>query len=240
MRYAIFSDIHGNLPAFEAILEDMNGQDVQKHFCLGDIVGYGAYPDECVSLVRALGCHTVAGNHDYAVLGKISTRHFNKMAKKSTLWTRDTLRAESLEFLDSLTLVEKFGDVSLVHGSLHSPELFDYIQNSYDAYLSLTRTPGRLCFVGHSHIPVAFVQDPFITYSLDQTIEVPEEGKVLVNVGSVGQPRDKNPYACYAIYDDQDGKVTIRRQPYDVEKAIEAIQDRGLPTVLGERLRYGR
>ena len=240
MRYAIFSDIHGNLPAFEAVLDDLHDENIDSYFCLGDIVGYGAFPDECVELVKDLGCLTVAGNHDFAVLGKISIQHFNKMAKKSTLWTRDTLTSDSLEYLSNLPLVEQYPDITLVHGSLYSPELFDYIQNSYDAYLSLCQTPGRLCFIGHSHIPVAFVQDPFITYSLDSEIPVPSGGKVLVNVGSVGQPRDQNPDACYVVYDDETNTVSVRRTNYDVERAIDRIQERGLPSVLGERLRYGR
>ena len=240
MRHAIFSDIHGNLPALESVLDDMSTAQVDSYFCLGDVVGYGAYPDECVELVRDLGCLTVAGNHDFAVLGKISIQHFNKMAKKSTLWTRDTLTTDSLEFLGNLPLVEEYGEISLVHGSLYSPELFDYIQNSYDAYLSLCKTPGRLCFIGHSHIPVAFVQDPFITYSLETEIEVPKEGKILVNVGSVGQPRDQTPQACDVGYDDETNTISIRRTKYDIERAIDGIQEKGLPSVLGERLRYGR
>lgn len=240
MRYAIISDIHGNLHALQAVVQEIERASVDRYFCLGDVVGYGAYPNECIQLIRDMGFQTVAGNHDYAALDKISIEHFNKVAKLSTLWTREVLTKECLEFLVGLGLVNECGPISLVHGSLYSPELFDYVQSAYEASLSLSRTPGKVCFIGHSHIPVSFVQDPYVTYTIENEITVPESGKVLVNVGSVGQPRDQNPRASFAIYDDEAEKVWIHRIPYDIEAAIEGIRERGLPSVLGERLRFGR
>jgi predicted phosphodiesterase len=239
LRYAILSDIHANLHALEAVLEDLHGQEIHRYCCLGDVVGYGAFPNECVKVVRDLGAVTVAGNHDFAVLGKISIEHFNAYARAATLWTRETLAAGSLEYLHAIPLVQELDGITLVHGSLYSPELFDYVQTSYEAYLSLSKVKGKVCFIGHSHIPIAFTQNPYITYSVGKELPIPTGGKILVNVGSVGQPRDQNPRASYAIYDEGFAKVWIRRIPYDVEGAIEAIRHKGLPIALGERLRMG-
>ena len=239
MRHAIISDIHGNLHALEAVLAELERESIGCYHCLGDVVGYGAYPNECTRLIRELGCQTVAGNHDYAVLGKILTDNFNKVAKVSTTWTQDTLDEAATEFLESLPLVHETGPITLVHGSLYAPELFDYVQSSYDASLSLERTPGKVCFIGHSHIPVTFVKDTYVTYTLNPEVRIPENGKALVNVGSVGQPRDQNPRASFAIYDDELDTVWTRRIPYDIEGAIEGIRNRGLPPILGDRLRFG-
>lgn len=240
MRYAIISDIHANLHALEAVLEDIKKHTVQTYICLGDIVGYGAFPDECVQRIRDLGCVTVAGNHDYAALGKISIEHFNSLAKTTTLWTQENMTNESIEYLNSVGLVEELEDISIVHGSYYSPELFDYVQTSYDAYLSLSKMNSKVCFIGHSHIPVTFLQNPFVTYSLDAEIDVPADGKTLVNVGSVGQPRDQNPRSSYAIYDNEEERIWINRVSYDIDGAIEGITEKGLPSMLGERLKIGR
>ena len=240
MRYAIISDVHANLHALEAVLEDIEKQCVEIRVCLGDIVGYGGAPEECVNRIRDLGFITVAGNHDYAALDRISIEHFNPIAKLTTMWTRDAISDDSRRFLEEAPLVRELEGVSLVHGSYYSPELFDYVQSSYDAYLSLSKMESRACFIGHSHIPVTFTQDPFVTYTLQEEIDVPHSGKVLVNVGSVGQPRDQNPRSSYAIYDDEASKVWIHRVCYDIEGAVDMIASKGLPAVLGERLRVGR
>jgi predicted phosphodiesterase len=240
VRYAVISDIHGNLHALEAVVREITDEGVDGCFCLGDIVGYGAFPNECVRIVQELGFPSVAGNHDYAVLERISVENFNRIAKVSTAWTQETLDRNAQEFLSSLPLVREHGSMSLVHGTLHCPELFDYIQTSYEAFLTLSQTPGKVCFIGHSHVPVAFRLSDHVSYTVEPEIPVPENGKVLVNVGSVGQPRDQNPMSCYAIYDDELEKVWIRRTAYDLEGAIEGIRDRGLPAPLGDRLRFGR
>jgi diadenosine tetraphosphatase ApaH/serine/threonine PP2A family protein phosphatase len=127
-----------------------------------------------------------------------------------------------------------------VHGTLYSPELFDYIQTSYDAFLSMSQLPGEVCFLGHSHIPVTFIQRRFITYSFEREITVEPGTKVLVNVGSVGQPRDNNPNASYALFDTVARKVSVRRVAYDIDAAAASIREAGLPEVLGERLKIGR
>lgn len=240
MRYAILSDIHGNLPALEAVLEEIRGLGADKYLCLGDIVGYGAQPRECLEIIQGLSERTVAGNHDFAALGKIDIDNFNEHAKEATLWTRRNLREEDFDYLRNLPLVQHFDGFSIVHGTLYSPELFDYIQTSYDAFLSMSQLPGEVCFLGHSHIPVTFIQRRFITYSFEREITVEPGTKVLVNVGSVGQPRDNNPNASYALFDTVARKVSVRRVAYDIDAAAASIREAGLPEVLGERLKIGR
>jgi len=240
LRYAILADIHANQEALEAVLESIEGAGVDQYLCLGDIVGYGARPKECLEIIQRISSHTVAGNHDFAALGRIEIDNFNSYAKEATLWTRQNLSEEDLNYLRSLPLVEHVDGFSLVHGTLYSPELFDYIQTSYDAYLSMCQMPADICFLGHSHIPVTFIRRRFITYSLEPEVDIEPGTKVLVNVGSVGQPRDNNPQAAYAIYDSEARKVWIRRVSYDVDAAAATIRDAGLPDILGERLKYGR
>lgn len=241
MRYAIISDIHSNLDALGQVMDDIKKQKVDRHLCLGDIIGYGAQPRECIQAVRDLDCLTIAGNHDWAALGKTNIDYFNTYAKEATLWTREQLADEDVTWLDSLPLVEHLPEnFTLVHGTLYNPELFDYIQTSYDAYLSLQALDGKVCFLGHSHVPITFFQGEMISYTLSQEIPLGDGVKALVNVGSVGQPRDDNPKASYAIYDTDQQKVWIRRIAYDVEAAGKKIREVGLPEVLAERLKFGR
>ena len=241
MRYAIISDLHSNMDALEKVIEDIRKQKVDRHLCLGDIIGYGAQPRECIEMVKELDCLTIAGNHDWAALGKTNIDYFNAYAKEATLWTRDQLTQEDKDYIDALPLVEHLPEnFTLVHGTLYNPEVFDYIQTSYDAYLSLQTLEGKVCFLGHSHVPITFFQGEMISYTLGQEISLEDGVKALVNVGSVGQPRDDNPKASYAIFDTEKKKVWIRRIPYDVESAGEKIRAAGLPEVLAERLNYGR
>jgi predicted phosphodiesterase len=240
LRYAVFSDVHGNLEALSAVVEAAQDEGVTGYLCLGDIVGYGAQPMECVDLVRSLDARTVAGNHDHAALGKIEIDHFNVYAKEATLWTKENLDDDARDYISSLSLVEHLDGFSFVHGTLYSPELFDYIQTSYDAYLSLSKLPGSVGFFGHSHIPVSFIQKKVITYSLAREIDLSGGEKALINVGSVGQPRDNDPRASFALFDTEARKVWLRRVAYDVETAAARILEADLPSILGERLKIGR
>ena len=130
--------------------------------------------------------------------------------------------------------------LDVVHGTLYAPELFDYLQTSYDAYLSMERMRAPICFVGHSHVPVALVLDEIISYNLDPVVTVPPGGKVIVNVGSVGQPRDRDPRASFVIYDSERQTATRHRVHYDIDAVFAKVQAAGLPLALGERLRLGR
>lgn len=240
MRYAIISDIHGNREALDTVLEKIEILACDKVACLGDIVGYGADPGYCLDRVRDLSDFVVAGNHDFAALGKISIDYFNTHARQATLWTREQLSEEQRKYLDSIPLVVLEKDCTFVHGSLDSPQLFDYIQTSYDAFLTMEQMETQLCFIGHSHVPIAFLLNEVITYSLDNLIELEGVKKAILNVGSVGQPRDNNPWASFAVYDDEQGQVELHRVPYDVEKSAARIIEAGLPEFLAERLKVGR
>jgi len=240
LKYAIVSDIHANLEAFEAVLERIEKEKCDEIFCLGDIVGYGANPRECLELVRKHEMTTIAGNHDFACIGKTNINYFNTYAKEATLWTREVTTEDDKQFLHELPLVDSHETFTMVHGTLYSPELFDYIQTTYDAYLSLQLLENQVCFLGHSHVPITFFQGEMISYTLSPEIRLEKDVKALVNVGSVGQPRDDNPKASFAIYDLDDAVIRITRVEYDIEKAAKKIRDVGLPEPLAERLKYGR
>lgn len=239
MRYAIISDIHGNLDALEVVLK-VARKVVDHIVCLGDVVGYGPQPAECLRQLQDHNCTLVAGNHDYAVADKIDISNFNVYARESTLWTRDNLDGEALEFLADLPLIFELDGFTAAHGTRHTPELFDYIQTSYDASLSMEEMQQPLCFIGHSHVPITFVWDEVIQYQLEDSIEVRPNNKTIVNVGSVGQPRDHDPRSCFAIYDTKTSVVELQRTSYDIDSVIHKINQAGLPRPLGERLRSGR
>jgi len=241
LRYALFGDIHGNLEALEVVMGEFEKAGVDEYICLGDIVGYGANPRECLAIVREKCKLVVAGNHDFAICGKLNIDFFNAYARQAVLWTREQLAEEELEYLRQIELVHKIDDVlTIVHGTLNFPEMFDYITTSYDAHLSLELLETPVCFLGHSHVPVTFFQGPTVTFSMDGEIEIRQGRKTLVNIGSVGQPRDENPKSAYAIFDTEEMKVTVNRVDYDIEKAGAKILAAGLPEILAERLKYGR
>ncbi|MEM7260724.1 MAG: metallophosphoesterase family protein [Planctomycetota bacterium] len=240
MRYAIISDIHGNREALDTVLASIAEQNCDEIICLGDIVGYGAEPGYCLDKIREISKVVVAGNHDYAALGKINIDYFNPHARQATLWTRDQLSEDQKQYLADLPLTVVLEKCTVVHGSLDSPELFDYIQTSYDAYLTMEQLTNQVCFIGHSHVPITFLLDEVITYTLDPKIDLSAYAKAIVNVGSVGQPRDNNPLACFAIYDDGSSEVELIRVEYDIERSAAKILEAGLPDFLAERLIVGR
>lgn len=240
MRYAILSDIHGNGDALDAVLGALKDERIDKYVCLGDIVGYGAEPKRCIETVREMSVATVAGNHDFATIEKTNIEFFNAYAKEATYWTRRNLSDEDKQYLKELPLVTDVDDFTIVHGTLYSPALFDYIQTTFDAYLSLQVLKKQICFLGHSHVPITFFMSDAITYSMDPRIELQEGMRVLVNVGSVGQPRDDNPKAAFAVYDNEEKVIEVKRVAYEVEAAARKIREAGLPEVLGERLKYGK
>ena len=241
MRYVIFGDIHGNLEALNAVLQDADQQGNIDHFlCLGDIVGYGANPEECLNLVRERNALCVAGNHDHAATGCLDISFFNQYAREAAIWTSKALSPESRAYLQSLSFVEHLADFVLVHGSLQSPEAFNYIATVRDAEYNFRMMDKKYCFCGHSHVPMSFFDTDPMTYSLDPIIHLEDEVKMIINVGSVGQPRDEHPEASYAIFDDEQKVVEIRRIKYDIETAAKKITDAGLPQPLALRLWLGK
>ena len=241
MKYGILGDIHANLEALEAVLEDMEKQGVKRFVSVGDLVGYGANPIECIDIVRGrLKAVVTAGNHDFAAVDKLNIDFFNAYARESALWTRRTLPDEHKAYIRSLKLVEYCDNFTVVHSTLYSPELFEYIQTSYDAHLSFEQQTTPLSFMGHSHVPVNFFKRKNVSFNMDTEVKLDENTKIMVNVGSIGQPRDENPDAVCVVYDSDEQLIRVTRVRYDVEKAARKIVSSGLPEILAERLKYGR
>jgi diadenosine tetraphosphatase ApaH/serine/threonine PP2A family protein phosphatase len=240
LRYAILSDIHSNLEALEAVLEDMEGQSIDSVLSTGDIVGYGADPVACVRRIRGLSPRIVAGNHDWAVAGTLSLDFFNPYARDAIEWTQRALDEDAISWLRRLPLVDRTGPITLVHSTLASPESFDYLLTAYDAHLSLEVLETPVCFVGHSHVPVTFARNGTLSFSFASHIPIDPNARAIVNAGSVGQPRDGNPHASYGVYDEEARMVEVRRVPYDVAAASRKILQAGLPTLLAERLWLGK
>jgi len=239
MRYAIFGDVHGNIEAYEAVLAAIEKERPDRVFCIGDLVGYGAQPSECVAKTRDLGCLTVIGNHDSAAVGKLTASYFNPFAREAILWTAAHLGEEDKKFLLEFPLVEEVEDFTLVHATLDSPERFDYLDTLIAAERCFSHLNKPVVFVGHSHIPVAFFDTEPTTYTQSWPMRIPAGRKAIVNVGSVGQPRDANPDAAYAIYDTDKRLVYLHRVPYNVEATSRKILAAGLPSILAERLHFG-
>lgn len=242
MRYAIFSDIHANLEGLHAVIDAYKKESIDKYLCVGDVVGYAANPKECIDIVKETAVIVVAGNHDWGSVDLFSLDYFNPVAYQAILWTKSALDEKGRYFLASLKLIYKNEDLTLVHGTLNNPQEFDYMINEYIAQESFRLTETNICFVGHSHVAGIFVKDKYehIHYSEDNNIDIKEENKYIINVGSVGQPRDGNAHAAYCVYDTNKRKLWIKRVRYDIETARRKIYDAGLPRYLGDRLVVGR
>jgi predicted phosphodiesterase len=242
MRYGIFSDVHSNIEALDSILEAFKKESIDTYLCIGDVVGYAAEPNECIEKVKRVASITVAGNHDWAAVNLFSLDYFNQFAKEALLWTRKQLNDSSADFLESLKLVYKNDDLTLTHGTLDAPEGFDYLVDTEIAEKTFLLMETNICFIGHTHIAGVFISEPdnYIDYKKCASIDIEEGNKYIVNVGSVGQPRDGNPDAAYCIFDSDKKEVMIKRKAYDIESVRKKILDKGLPRFLGDRLMVGR
>src|SRR5437764_681886 len=190
MRFAIFSDIHANLEALEAMLADANESRCTHFVCLGDVVGYNANPHESVERVRGMDCPIVKGNHDEQASLNKSSRDFNELAEQAISWTRDHLTDEDKEWLRELCLQQPVGDFTIVHATLDTPGQWSYVFNTLDAAASFTYQHTAVCFFGHTHVPMAFVRDEGIRRVKIEHLRIDPAKKYFINVGSVGQPRD--------------------------------------------------
>ena len=241
MRYAVFSDIHGNLEAFNAVLTALDKERVDKFLYVGDIVGYGADPIECLNKMQELDPVVVCGNHDWAVCDLVNTDYFNTAARNAALWTKERLGKEYIEYLKSMKLKYENKDVTLVHGTLDRPDAFSYILDGYGAQKTMALMKTNVCFIGHSHVAGVFYRDKrTINYTATSEVALQPSVKYIVNVGSVGQPRDGDPRASFCIYDDVERLIEIKRISYDVAGAQRKILEAGLPEVLALRLSEGR
>ncbi|MEZ6196355.1 MAG: metallophosphoesterase family protein [Planctomycetota bacterium] len=241
MLYGLLGDIHSNIEALDAVLGKLRSEGVERFLSVGDIVGYGADPKACIDRVREIGATVVAGNHDWAVVGKLETTFFNVYAKEAVDWTRSQLEPDDLAWLSSRPLVEVVDDeITVVHATLDQPANFDYIQTYYDAARTINAMETHVCMVGHSHVPLAFILEDSIRLAMGTRLDLSDCDRALLNVGSIGQPRDENPKAACGIYDSETGEYRLERVPYDIGTASEKIRSAGLPGILADRLRFGR
>lgn len=240
MLWALFSDVHANEPALEAVLAAIESERPDRILCLGDLVGYGANPREVIDRVRDLGCETVVGNHDLAAVGRLDASCFNMYAREAVRWTAEQLRAEDREYLLSLPLVADAGPIAAVHGTRDDPEEFFYLQSTEHASELLEDQPLFLGACGHTHVPLTFLRvGDEVLATFAKNVDLRRCSRALVNVGSVGQPRDEDPRACFVLFDDDRRSLEIRRVEYDVESATRRIREAGLPQLLADRLWHG-
>lgn len=272
-RFAVFSDAHGNLPALRACLADMKSKNYSVSYCCGDLVGYGAHPNECMDLVLRAGTSAVLGNHDQMTLTLNRLASFSDGARRAITWTARTLAPEHRARLAALPLVRRAGEFTFVHGSPYEPAQWHYVLTRGAARLNFQFFDGWICFIGHSHQPFVVAQDPFDPDDTDPPwamgnggeggapaadprqalyagprlagaepgeIALDRSRRYLVNVGSVGQPRDNDPRACYVTVDLAAMRLRFHRVEYPVAEAQRAIEEAGLPVALARRLALGR
>lgn len=240
MRIAVLSDIHGNLDALEAVLADVERIGVDAVHSLGDIVGYGPNPGACVEIVQARAAVSLLGNHDAAVAGRTSPEEFNEFARWSVEWTAARLPAWQIEYLAALPYLHRADGQLFVHASPVEPERWHYIHGVADLAERFAAFTERVCFVGHSHRPGVYTVGGGRPAALRGAVGTLRPGlQHLVNAGSVGQPRDRDPRASYAVYDADGGRVEIRRVAYPVARTQQRMRAEGIPAFLIDRLAAG-
>jgi len=241
MKIAFISDIHGNLEAFQAVIASLADYDVKKVMFLGDIAGYGANPNECIDLLRSITDCNIAGNHDSAAVDKTAISYFNPYAQEAVRWTKEVLTRQNVLFLSSLPLADALYDFMVVHSSPLQPELWDYVVSFSDAQIGFRNFTQQLCFMGHSHHPGIFVLDNAGRISIEErpAITIKAGNRYIINIGSVGQPRDGNPLSSYGLYDTETNEYRLIRVEYNIALAQQKILAAGLPRFLAERLSVG-
>jgi predicted phosphodiesterase len=241
VRIGVFSDVHGNLEALELVLKALEKEGVDSTICSGDLVGYGPNPNQCVEKVMETADEIVAGNHDYAATGLTSINDFTDYARSAIEWTQDVLTSISQSHLSSLSLIKYMGEVTIVHATPDSPSEWKYIFTFEDINRCFEALTTTFCFIGHSHVPVAFIRDSKgnIFYQNATDVVLESGKKYIINVGSVGQPRDGDPRASYGVLDLNIERFYLKRLEYSVEKVQEKMWKQGLPPYLIYRLETG-
>ena len=243
MRYAIIADIHSNLAAFAAVLADIDHRGgVDEIWCLGDVVGYGPDPHQCIELLRQHNPVCVAGNHDWAAVGKLNLAEFNPDAAAACRWTAQQLTPEDTEYLENLPLVTEKDDFTLVHGSPREP-IWEYLISVSSAKENFACFQSQFCLVGHSHVPLVFRLSEtgacsFSQFSANIGLAL-ARSRLIINPGGVGQPRDSDPRASYAILDNESRMVRLYRVAYDIGATQSSMVRHNLPIRLVSRLSYG-
>lgn len=240
MPYAVISDVHGNLEALEAVLDDIRRRKTEGTIFLGDAVGYGPNPNECVELLKESCKIILAGNHDRATVGLTDVEYFNEYAKAAILWTREVLTDKNRKHLEKLPVSKKMrkGNMLFVHSTPKEPEEWHYLLTLWDAEINFHYFDERICVLGHSHLPFVIERLPsgeMITYKDNAALG--ESERYIINAGSVGQPRDRDPRACYLLMDEH--RAEFVRVKYKWEETQRKMHDSGLPLPLIERLSRG-
>jgi diadenosine tetraphosphatase ApaH/serine/threonine PP2A family protein phosphatase len=240
MKIAVVSDIHANLHALEAVLAAIAVESPDEVWSLGDVVGYGAFPNRCASLIAAQVTVGLAGNHDLAAIGKLSIGEFSADAAIAARWTANELDANAREYLTSLSPEQKRPGADLFHGSPRDP-VWDYVLSNETAREALFLTTAPLVLVGHTHVPLALAEEgaELVGGIATDGAIVELDGRWLLNPGSVGQPRDGDPRASWLLIDLAERRASFRRTAYDVEAAQAAIRGAALPDTLASRLSLG-
>lgn len=243
LRYAIISDVHSNLPALEAVLKRLQGQSIDRYLCLGDTVGYGAFPNECCEMIRGLDPIIVRGNHDYAAVAPGQEEWFTPAARACILWTREQLEPANREFLAALEPYVNLDNAHLCHGALVEPDY--YTTTPHEALLSFKLMDRPLCWFGHTHYMEWYAQTADHEVPMAHpapegaALRITEGVRYMINPGAVGQPRDGNSQAGYAVWDTDAAEISLERVPYNVRAAQDQMQQAGLPWNMAGRLSMG-
>jgi predicted phosphodiesterase len=240
MRIALFADIHANLEALEAVLADAEAHGATDYVCLGDIVGYNADPAACLERVRAMGCPVVKGNHDEDASGSHSLEAMNPVAAAALQWTREQLSDEQRQWLRRLRMVRQVEDFTVVHSTLDQPANWNYVTNRFDAMANFSYQFTQVCFHGHTHVPRVYVKTDKVQEVPADQVTIESGAKYFINIGSVGQPRDGDWRASYALYDLESREIYFRRIEYDIATTQQKILAAGLPEMLAHRIAEGR
>jgi diadenosine tetraphosphatase ApaH/serine/threonine PP2A family protein phosphatase len=229
MRYAVLGDLHANLEALTAVLRDARDQQCGHYACVGDVVGYNASPAECIGIIRDMGMPCVKGNHDEYSSTNHPLEHLNPRAAAAIDWTRRQLRETDKQWLRDLKHVRVVAGFSIVHATLDTPQGWGYLFEKLAAAASFTYQTTPVCFFGHTHLPLVFIRDAIVRGCTYSKFKVEPGRKYLVNVGSVGEPRDGDPKAAYVIYDLSEASIELRRVAYDGGKTEAKLREAGLP-----------
>jgi len=242
MRYAFFSDVHANIEALKAVILDFRAEKIDRIFFLGDAVGYGPDPNECVELIDEISEIKLMGNHDYAALGLMNTEYFNQYATESIDWTKGSLNQKTTDIMSKFDMTAQVNNFMLAHSSPKEPEKWHYILDMDDVKDNFNSFDGQICLIGHTHRPFIVSQnkegDCIISHKQEERVF--DNRRYLINIGSVGQPRDGDSRSCYLIYDDETQLIKAKRVSYDLGNTQKRMAEHGLPDYLIERLAVGR
>lgn len=239
MRLAVISDIHANREALDAVLNSVDNRSVDSILCLGDLVDYGVDFEYCIDAIRNRTDVCLLGNHDSTVIGRDPLTNINREARRSAQWTMGRMQKAQKSYLENLPMTYSLNDMFLVHSSPVHPQRWNYVTNWFDAAGQFDNFPERFCFVGHSHIPAVFDEKNRRNSYGEGVLSLNRDSRYIVNVGSVGQPRDGDPRACYMVVEDQTDSVEFVRVPYDTQKASRKIASTGVSLFHARRILLG-